>query len=59
MSYYNICLFLYFSSFVDSIVLGLFSFLTYHLIFNKSSTTDATSGAKTGYPSGAHEFPRF
>ena len=45
--------------FVFLIVIDLFSFLAYHLIFNKRNTTDATSGAETSYPSGAHAFPRF
>ena len=34
----------------------LFSFMTYHRVYNESNTTGATSGAGTAYPSGAHEF---
>jgi len=32
------------------------SFMTHHLIFNKSNITDASSGTKTAYPSGTPAF---
>ena len=33
-------------------------FMTYYRVCNWNNTTDATSGAGTTYPFGAHEFPR-
>ena len=36
------------------------TFITYHLVHNKSYTTDVVSGAETAYPSGTPELnPRF
>jgi hypothetical protein len=36
------------------------SFITYHRVYNKSTTTGVTSGTGTAYHSGAHEFnPRY